>query len=298
MLDYGAEPGDVYAANTPGGNAERLKRYWLAGPGLKRWATSPHPWTALYHALLRYIKNPDEAKRTASEWYREHFGHMPNQKGVKAAADPPADPGPLPDTNPPDAPAPDLPAAEPEPEETPTEPEKEDPVSTDLSAVRSRLGLTDDADEQALLEAIDALKAKANTPQPTPEMVAASAAAEAEKDELRKEVTVLASQLQQVTAEVAAAKAEKAATVKASVIDAAIRDGKIAPADREQWETDYDQAPGAITRVLASIAPGTAVPVTASGSAGSPEPTGDGFDEDEMTRAFFGPNFQLETKEA
>jgi 2'-5' RNA ligase len=89
-------------------------------------------------------------------------------------------------------PAPVLPAAEPE-QVNPTDP-KEDLVSTDLSVFRSRLGLDDTADEQAILAAIDALKAKAEAPvQPTPEMVAASAAAEDEKDELRKEVSVLAS---------------------------------------------------------------------------------------------------------
>ncbi|KOX49478.1 hypothetical protein ADL19_20225, partial [Streptomyces purpurogeneiscleroticus] len=97
---------------------------------------------------------------------------------------------------------------------------------------------------------------------------------EQEKTELAKEVQVLASQVKTMSDELASAKAEQAATVKASVIDAAVKDGKIKPADKAQWETDYDEAPGAITRVLASIAPGTAVPVAASGPAGGPEPTG------------------------
>ncbi|WP_213004870.1 phage protease [Paractinoplanes toevensis] len=182
---------------------------------------------------------------------------------------------------------PNLPAAEPEHEINPDP--KEDLVSTELSGIRSRLGLDDTADEQAILSALDELKAKADTPitpEPTPEMVAASAAAvekaelaEAEKDELRKEVTVLASQVQTMSAKLAATEAEKAATVKASVIGEAARLGKFTPAEREQWETDYDEAPGAITRVLASIAPGTAVPVMASGTAGTPEPV-DGTDDD------------------
>lgn len=75
-----------------------------------------------------------------------------------------------------------------------------------------------------------------------------------------------------MSAKLADAEAEKAATVKASVMDAAVKDGKIAPADRTQWETDYDEAPNAVTRVLASIAPGTAVPVMASGHTGTAEP--------------------------
>lgn len=191
-----------------------------------------------------------------------------------------------------------LPAAEPEQEINPDP--KEDLVSTELSGIRSRLGLADDADEQTILSALDELKTKADTPavaEPTPEMVAASAAAtekakqaEAEKDELRKEVQVLASQMQQVTTELSATKAAQAATVKASVFDAAIKDGKLKPADREQWEKDYDEAPGAITRVLASIAPGTAVPVMASGVVGDAEPGGSDSEWDDLVSRLDGPS--------
>jgi hypothetical protein len=388
ILAADAHPGD-------GADEDALKRYWLTGPGLKRWATDPHPWRTLYALLLPHLKNPEYTKRVTSRWYIEHFGHTPNEHGVSAAAegkdavmpsraekirhawnassppltqwvaearpdaavvvddadpdnrtwtlypvtwdgdepvfgqpvphdpaaekvlvfasradsrpdavDPPQDPGPLPDTNPPaESPAPAepaapvLPAAEPEPENT--EPEEEDLVSTDLSAVCSRLGLSDDADEQAILSALDALKTKADTPEPTPEMVAASAAAEQEKDELRKEVTVLASQVQTMSAKLAEAEAVKAATVKASVIDDAARLGKFTPADREQWEKDYDEAPAAVTRILASIAPGAAVPVAASGVAGAPEPTFE-LDDDKLTEAFFGPGSaeRFKTQEA
>lgn len=171
-------------------------------------------------------------------------------------------------------------------------------MSTDLSVHRSRLGLDDTADEVALLAAYEERLAKAETAaQATPEMVAASAAAtekaskaEAEKDELRKEVQVLASRMEQVTTELATTKAKEAATVKASVFDAAVKNGQIKPADREQWEKDYDEAPGAVTRVLASIAPGTAVPVMASGVAGSPEPTVGDDEWDILTAQLDGPN--------
>ncbi len=218
--------------------------------------------------------------------------------GAEPDAVPPADPPPDPLSTetpkpPTEAASSILPAAEPEQENTPDP--KEDPVSTDLSAFRSRLGLSDDADLDAITTAIDELKTKAATPpvaEPTPEMVAASAAAtekaekaEQEKSELAKEVSVLASQVQLVTTELAAAKAEKAATVKQTVIQAAFDQGKFSPADREQWEKDYDEAPGAITRVLASIAPGTAVPVSASGVTGPAEPTTDdglGVSEDSL----------------
>lgn len=161
-----------------------------------------------------------------------------------------------------------------EPEQVSPETTKEDHVSLSED-MRSRLGLADDADEAAALAAIDALKQKADNPQPDPETVAASAAAVKERDELQKEVAVLASQMQSVTAELAAVKAKEAATIKASVLDAAQAAGKFAPAERKQWESDYDEAPGAVTRILASIAAGTAVPVLASGYTGTGEETGD-----------------------
>lgn len=176
-------------------------------------------------------------------------------------------------------PAPVLPAAEPEQEINP-EPNEEDFVSTELSGLRSRLGLPDDADLAAIEAKVDAIKADAEkAPEPSPEMVAASAAAVAEREELKTTVTKLEEQMTAISAELSAAKAAQAATVKASVFDAAVKDGKLKPADREQWEKDYDEAPGAITRVLASIAPGTAVPVMASGVAGGPEPVMAGANE-------------------
>lgn len=59
------------------GDANRLREYWTRGEGLAKWRTSPHPWTALYHHLLKHIKNVDEAKRTAASWYHQVFGTWP-----------------------------------------------------------------------------------------------------------------------------------------------------------------------------------------------------------------------------
>lgn len=163
-------------------------------------------------------------------------------------------------------------------------------MSTDLSEHRSRLGLDDTADAEAMLAAYADRLTKAETPvEPTPEMVAASAAVEAEKTELRKEVEVLASQVQTMSSKLAEAEASKAATVKASVFDAAVKDGKIKPAERETWERDYDEAPAAVTRVLASIAVGSAVPVMASGVAGSPDPLVGDDEWDSLTALLDGP---------
>ena len=57
-------------------NTERLKRYWLTGPGAAKWQGSDHPWTDLYHHLLKYME-PEMAKRTAAQWFHEHFGFWP-----------------------------------------------------------------------------------------------------------------------------------------------------------------------------------------------------------------------------
>lgn len=64
------------------GNSERLHRYWTVGPGLAKWRADPHPWTALYHHLRKYLPD-NEAKRTTTVWFHEVTGHYPNE-GHKA----------------------------------------------------------------------------------------------------------------------------------------------------------------------------------------------------------------------
>jgi 8-oxo-dGTP pyrophosphatase MutT (NUDIX family) len=63
--------------------ARHLHHYWTRGEGLARWVDSPHPWTTLYHQLLRYIKNPDKARRTASQWFHDALGIWPGERGGK-----------------------------------------------------------------------------------------------------------------------------------------------------------------------------------------------------------------------
>lgn len=66
------------AATGNEGNAERLHRYWTLGPGLAKWRADPHPWTALYHHLRKYLPD-NEAKRTTTVWFHEVTGHYPNE---------------------------------------------------------------------------------------------------------------------------------------------------------------------------------------------------------------------------
>ncbi|HEY5880100.1 MAG TPA: hypothetical protein VIU11_14415 [Nakamurella sp.] len=74
---------DELRADIHPGDPGQLKKYWLSGKGLAKWATKPHPWTALYHHILKHVGNPEKAKRIASQWYHDHFGHWPGERKGK-----------------------------------------------------------------------------------------------------------------------------------------------------------------------------------------------------------------------
>lgn len=69
---------DVIADPRPGSRGY-LKWYWTKGEGLTQWLSRPHPWTALYHHLLKYL-NPITAKRTASQWFHDVTGMWPGER--------------------------------------------------------------------------------------------------------------------------------------------------------------------------------------------------------------------------
>ncbi len=73
-----SHPGPERRAVTPVGveGAARLHAYWTKGEGLAKWASSPHPWTSLYHHLAKFMP-PDKAKRTAAEWFHDVFHFWP-----------------------------------------------------------------------------------------------------------------------------------------------------------------------------------------------------------------------------
>lgn len=60
-------------------NRDNLHRYWTRGKGLAKWYGHAHPWTALYHHLLKYLP-AEEAKRTAANWFHEVYGMWPGDK--------------------------------------------------------------------------------------------------------------------------------------------------------------------------------------------------------------------------
>ncbi len=193
------------------------------------------------------------------------------QPPVEAPAEPAGDPA-----------APEPPPEPPAEPETPPIEEEEMALSADALGA---LGLKFGADDKAISAAIVALAKKADKG----EKVAASAeqqeaaqreiaAAAAQNAELSAKVGLLTEQVETLSAHVASVNAEKASTVKASVIGDALKSGRISPAQQDQWSARYDQAPEVVTEVLASIAPGTAVPVLASGYTGEAEPANNGID--------------------
>lgn len=159
---------------------------------------------------------------------------------------------------------------------------------TDLSGFRSRLGLTDDATQDQILEALDALKAKADTPPaPTPEMVQASAAATEKAEKAEQAQQVMREELTKVRSELDTIKASAAQTVKASAFTGWLATGRLKPTDRETWEARYDRDPEMVTEILAGRGEGSEVPVMASGTVGAPEPAaGSTFDDAEYARLF------------
>lgn len=52
-------------------DAARLHAYWVTGPGLAKWAGSPHPWQTLHDLLAQYIHNPRLLDSTTSKWHNE-----------------------------------------------------------------------------------------------------------------------------------------------------------------------------------------------------------------------------------
>ena len=65
------------------GDPGQLKEYWTKGKGRAKWVGKPHPWTALYHHILKHVGNPGKAKRIASQWFHDVFGIWPGERKGK-----------------------------------------------------------------------------------------------------------------------------------------------------------------------------------------------------------------------
>lgn len=129
------------------------------------------------------------------------------------------------------------------------------------------LGLADDADEDAILDALDA-KLTAAPPAAVPEPVAASTGDATELALLRRELETANGKIAELVTARASDDTAKKADKKRDLFAAAFTAGKIGgPSDPErvEFEKDYDEAPAVIERILASRAAGSKFPVRASG---------------------------------
>ncbi len=162
-----------------------------------------------------------------------------------------------------------------------------DPIQTPQApSLRERLGLAADASDEAVLTAIDELKAAKPVETPTPpapvvpeaEVPVVPDTVPADLQTLvaaavKAETTPLLEQVKNLSTELAARKADERVTRRETILAAALDAGKITPAQRDQFAAQYDAAPTVVESLLDVIAPGTAMPVKASGSVGS-ETTG------------------------
>lgn len=194
---------------------------------------------------------------------------------------PPADAPPTPQPEPATPvtpPATDVPAAEPEPTNTD---EKGDSMS--LSEFRSRLGLGDDADENAVLAALDArlqppapstTEGGETQPEPTataevrePELVAASTKPVLPAGVVAVEASTLA-ELRAMAEAGQRAEQRQRAEDRDRFIAAAITDGKFSPARKTHWTKAYDADPEGVRETIDGLEKGLVVPVAAKGTAG------------------------------
>jgi hypothetical protein len=151
-------------------------------------------------------------------------------------------------------------------------------------AIAELLGVAEDADDEAVEAAARALREKADATPPaatTPESGQTDTPAAADIEQLvaakvaAATAPILAS-LATTTSALTALTAKNEIDARDALIASAITDGKIAPADRGLWETQYalPGGPGIVSAILAGTPKNARVPVTATGHAGG-EASGD-----------------------
>ena len=143
--------------------------------------------------------------------------------------------------------------------------EKEgEPTVAFLDQAREKFGLPADASEDQILERITALSEAPADPDTTvkAEETDVTGDPEVSEPELKSEtvdapetVTVSKAQWDELTAQVAELAAERKAKHQEQVIESALSEGRIAPAEREKWTTALSAAPEATEVLLSSLAP-------------------------------------------
>lgn len=143
--------------------------------------------------------------------------------------------------------------------------EKEgEPTVAFLDQAREKIGLPADASEEQILERITALSEAPADPDTTVKAEGTDVTGDPDvsEPELKSEtvdapetVTVSKAQWDELTAQVSELAAERKAKHQEQVIESALSEGRIAPAEREKWTTALSAAPEATETLLSSLAP-------------------------------------------
>lgn len=139
-----------------------------------------------------------------------------------------------------------------------------------MTTLRNRLGVAEDADETTILAALDeALDERADT-DPAP----AASLTQVEGTTLVDTATY--EQLRDDAAAGRAARDQQAAESRDRAISAAVTDGRIPPARADHWRKQWDADPAGASATLANLEPGT-VPVDEAGhdAGGDSDPAND-----------------------
>ena len=157
-------------------------------------------------------------------------------------------------------------------------PGKEGTMPTLIEGLRERLGLSDDADEAAVLEAVseqlDSVAAAVDEPGPLDaptEPTLAQLANSAKRLNLKLVDAGQYDQLSRQAAQGAQAFAAQQEQHRNSVLDKAIREGRISRAQRETYARQMDRDPADTEAFLESLPKNTAVAVEEMGHAGEPD---------------------------
>lgn len=149
---------------------------------------------------------------------------------------------------------------------THTQKEGPDPMSDTIKkGLIDRLGITDaDATEDTILAAVD--EALAERAEPAPSFTPPEGTVLMDADQV--------AQLRSDAAAGAEARAQQIADRRVGIVDAAIADGRVAPARRDHWLAQLNADEEGASNVLDSLTPGT-IPLAANGYTGGVDESSD-----------------------
>lgn len=149
-----------------------------------------------------------------------------------------------------------------------------------LTTMRDKLGLPETADEAAILAAVEAVVEESLEERPV--TTTETAAVPAGMSLVSTEVLETLRGHAQAGHE---ARQQQLTEHRGRVIDTAVREGRIAPSQREHFATLHEADPSGTEALLAQLAPGLVVSTSESGHAGQPETAND---DDAAYAALFG----------